>query len=122
MAVSGVRALLLALSGGAAIAAVAVLFPQCLGGPYAGLSPYLRDIWLTSIPSRIGLVPPVGEAGIETEGLDVTDEQMHKLLAVSPAEWREQHKAIEEHYAKFGDRMPRALREQLEQLGRRLER
>jgi hypothetical protein len=50
------RALLLALSGGAAIAAVAVLFPQCLGGPYAGLSPYLRDIWLTSIPQENSLV------------------------------------------------------------------
>ncbi len=66
-------------------------------------------------------MPPVGEGGIETEGLDITEEQMHQLLSVNPAEWREQLEGIEEHYAKFGDRLPQALREQLDELGRRLE-
>jgi phosphoenolpyruvate carboxykinase (GTP) len=66
------------------------------------------------------LVPQVGEGGIETEGLDITEEQMHQLLYVNPAELREQLEGIEEHYAKFGDRLPAALREQLGELGRRL--
>jgi phosphoenolpyruvate carboxykinase (GTP) len=74
-----------------------------------------------AVETPIGLVPAVGEGGIETEGLDTTEEQMHKLLSVDPAEWREQLEGIEEHYAKFGDRLPQALREQLEQLTRRLE-
>jgi phosphoenolpyruvate carboxykinase (GTP) len=74
-----------------------------------------------AVETPIGLVPPVGEGGIETEGLDITDEQMHELLSVDSAEWREQLEGIEEHFAKFGDRLPQALREQLEQLTRRLE-
>jgi phosphoenolpyruvate carboxykinase (GTP) len=74
-----------------------------------------------AVETPIGLVPAVGEGGIETKGLDTTEEQMHKLLSVDPAEWREQLEGIEEHYAKFGDRLPQALREQLEQLTRRLE-
>ncbi|HZO78472.1 MAG TPA: phosphoenolpyruvate carboxykinase (GTP) [Solirubrobacteraceae bacterium] len=73
-----------------------------------------------AVQTPIGLVPPVGEGGIETEGLDITEEQMHQLLSVHPAEWREQLEGIEEHYAKFGDRLPAALREQLDELGRRL--
>jgi phosphoenolpyruvate carboxykinase (GTP) len=73
-----------------------------------------------AVETPIGLVPPVGEGGIETEGLDITEEQMHQLLSVNPAEWREQLEGIEEHYAKFGNRLPRALREQLDELGRRL--
>jgi phosphoenolpyruvate carboxykinase (GTP) len=73
-----------------------------------------------AVETPIGLVPPVGEGGIETEGLDIAEEQMHKLLSVDSAEWREQLEGIEEHYAKFGDRLPQALREQLSELGRRL--
>ena len=73
-----------------------------------------------AIETPIGLVPPVGAGGIGTEGLDVSDQQMEMLLSVDPAEWREQLPAIEEHYAKFGDRLPQALREQLAELRRRL--
>jgi phosphoenolpyruvate carboxykinase (GTP) len=73
-----------------------------------------------AVETPIGLVPPVGEGGIETEGLDITDEQMHELLSVDSAEWREQLEGIEEHFAKFGDRLPQALRDQLAELEQRL--
>ena len=36
----------------------------------------------------IGLIPPVGEEGIDTRGLEVTDEQMAELLRVDNAEWQ----------------------------------
>ena len=73
-----------------------------------------------AVDTPIGLVPPVGEGGIETEGLDLPDERMRELLAVDPGEWREQVGAIEEHYTQFGDRLPQALRDQLTELERRL--
>jgi phosphoenolpyruvate carboxykinase (GTP) len=75
-----------------------------------------------AVETPIGLVPTVGEGGIETEGVEVSDEQMRELLSVDSAEWRDQLPRIEENYAKFGDRLPEQLSEQLEQLRRRLER
>jgi phosphoenolpyruvate carboxykinase (GTP) len=73
-----------------------------------------------AVETPIGLVPPVGEGGIDTSGLEVSAADMEKLLAVDKAEWREQLPAIEEHFSKFGDRLPSELREQLAELERRL--
>ncbi len=74
-----------------------------------------------AVETPVGLVPTVGEGGIDTAGLEVSEEQMRALLAIDAAEWQEQRAAIEEHYAKFGDRLPEQLRAQLDELGRRLE-
>jgi phosphoenolpyruvate carboxykinase (GTP) len=68
----------------------------------------------------IGLVPPVGEGGIDTTGLDIETEAVEKLLAVDPECWIEQLPQMHEHYGKFGDKLPEALRAQLDQLERRL--
>ncbi len=73
-----------------------------------------------AVETPIGLVPPVGQGGIETEGLDVSSEDMQRLVAVDAGEWLEQVPAIHEHYEKFGDRLPSELREQLSGLERRL--
>ncbi len=70
--------------------------------------------------TAIGLVPPVGEGGIDTSGLDIDPEAVEKLLEVDPEAWTEQLPQMHEHYGKFGDRLPSELREQLEQLERRL--
>ena len=66
----------------------------------------------------IGLVPAQGQ--LNTEGLDVTADEMAQLLRVDPALLREQLPQVEEHLARFGDRLPEALSEQLEALRRRL--
>jgi phosphoenolpyruvate carboxykinase (GTP) len=69
----------------------------------------------------IGLVPKVGDGGIETEGLlDVSPEAMSQLVAVDLDEWRAQLPQMREHYAKFGDALPAELREQLQALEKRL--
>ncbi len=68
----------------------------------------------------IGLMPPIGEGGIPTEGLDLTEEQMRELLKVDPELWREQLPQIQGHFAKFGDRLPGELKAQLESLEQRL--
>ena len=68
----------------------------------------------------IGLVPPVGEGGIEIDGLDIGPEKMAKLLDVDSDCWKEQLPQIREHLARFGDKLPREVRAQLEALARRL--
>jgi phosphoenolpyruvate carboxykinase (GTP) len=57
---------------------------------------------------------------IDLSGLDVSADTMEKLLNVDPAEWEAEIPLIEEHYAKFGDRLPAELREEFEALKKRL--
>jgi phosphoenolpyruvate carboxykinase (GTP) len=70
--------------------------------------------------TEIGLLPAVGEGGIDTTGLDVSAADMEKLLEVDLAGWRDQLPQMHEHYARFGEKLPGALREQLEGLEQRL--
>jgi phosphoenolpyruvate carboxykinase (GTP) len=71
--------------------------------------------------TAIGLVPPVGEGGINTEGLDVSPEMMSQLLEVDHEGWAAQLPQMKEHYAAFGDKLPAELAEQLASLEQRLE-
>jgi phosphoenolpyruvate carboxykinase (GTP) len=66
----------------------------------------------------IGFVPAPG--ALAREALDVTDENMAKLLEVDATEWRDEVPLIREHLAQFGDRLPSALAEQVDELERRL--
>jgi phosphoenolpyruvate carboxykinase (GTP) len=66
----------------------------------------------------IGLVPSAD--ALDTGGLDVSPEDMAKLLAVDADEWTAQLPQLKEHYAMFGERLPSELREQLLALERRL--
>jgi phosphoenolpyruvate carboxykinase (GTP) len=71
-----------------------------------------------AVETAAGLVPAPG--AIETDGLDVGEEQMAELLRVDPGGFREEIPAVHEHYAKFGDRLPRELRDQLAKLEEQL--
>jgi len=73
-----------------------------------------------ALETATGLVPPVGEGGIDTRGLEVTGETMARLLEADPEEFRAQLPQVREHLARFGDRLPPELRVQLESLERRL--
>jgi phosphoenolpyruvate carboxykinase (GTP) len=66
----------------------------------------------------IGWVPATD--AIETNGLDVSDQDMQKLLTVNPDEWRAEVPRIREHFAIFGDRLPLALRDEVDRLEREL--
>ena len=68
----------------------------------------------------IGLVPPTGAGGIDTDGLDVSEETMARLLEVDTDGWTAQLAQMKAHYAEFGDKLPSELREQLEALEQRL--
>jgi phosphoenolpyruvate carboxykinase (GTP) len=71
-----------------------------------------------AVETPAGLVPT--KSAIETEGLDVSDEQMEELLAVDPEQLAGSLPAVEEHFAKFGERLPSELREELAELEQRL--
>jgi phosphoenolpyruvate carboxykinase (GTP) len=73
-----------------------------------------------AVDTAIGLLPPVGEGGINTDGLDVTPEAMAELLAVDADGWKQQLPQMHEHYAEFGDKLPDELRGQLDELEKRL--
>jgi phosphoenolpyruvate carboxykinase (GTP) len=73
-----------------------------------------------AVETPIGLVPPIGAGGIETDGLDISREAMEKLLEVDPECWIEQLPQMHEHYARFGDKLPSELRGQFDELERRL--
>ena len=67
----------------------------------------------------IGLIPPVGEDGIDTRGVDVSEADMQELLAVDTEQWLAQLPQFHEHYAKF-ESVPAELHRQLEALQERL--
>jgi len=73
-----------------------------------------------AIETVIGLVPPVGEGGVETEGLDVSPETMKKLLEIDVDGWKQQLPQMHEHYAEFGAKLPAELHAQLDALDARL--
>ena len=66
----------------------------------------------------IGYVP--AKNAIDTSGIDVTEEQMTELLDVDKEEWLNEIESIREHYARFEDRLPKVLSDELDALEARL--
>jgi len=66
----------------------------------------------------VGYIPASG--ALHTEGLEVSPENLERLLTVDPSEWRGELPLIQEHYSQFGDRLPDELRQQLASLSNRL--
>ncbi|HEX5762276.1 MAG TPA: phosphoenolpyruvate carboxykinase (GTP) [Solirubrobacterales bacterium] len=71
-----------------------------------------------AVESPIGLLP--AEGAIDTEGLDVSAEQLRELLSVDEDLVRDQLPQVKEHLAQFGDRLPSEVHAQLEALEERL--
>ena len=72
----------------------------------------------SAVETSIGLLPAAG--AIDTAGLDVSEADMQELLSVDHAGWQAAIPQIREHFAKFGDRLPGALHEQLDGLEKAL--
>ncbi|MHB8458321.1 MAG: phosphoenolpyruvate carboxykinase (GTP), partial [Acidimicrobiales bacterium] len=70
-------------------------------------------------PSAIGYLPAPG--ALDVQNLGLTDEDLAMLLRVDTDEWHDELGALRVHYASFGDRLPPALGEQLDQLAARLQ-
>ena len=67
----------------------------------------------------IGNVPAPNS--ITLDGINVSRETMHELLRVDPADWAKEHADIGEFFKKFGDRLPKEIREEHNLLGERLQ-
>ncbi len=71
-----------------------------------------------AVETPIGLVPAPG--AINTDGLDVTPEDMELLLTVDADDWRAEVPSIRQHFATFGDRLPSPLAAAVDALEERL--
>ena len=66
----------------------------------------------------VGVLPRPGD--LDTSGLDVTPATLELLTRVDLDGWRKEAEGVEAFYAKFGERMPQALHEELKALRARL--
>ena len=73
-----------------------------------------------AVETVIGLLPPLGDGGIDTSGLDLSDQAMAELLEVDVAGWKRQLPQMHEHYAQFASKLPAELHQQLVDLEARL--
>ena len=71
-----------------------------------------------AVATPIGYMPT--KSDLYLDGLDVSDADMEELLKIDKDEWIEEIESIKEHYAKFGDRMPSELINQLAALEERV--
>jgi phosphoenolpyruvate carboxykinase (GTP) len=71
-----------------------------------------------AVETAIGLVP--AEGALNTDGLDVSAEEMRELLTVDAEAVKAEMPQVEEHLAKFGDRLPSEVSRQLDALKQRL--
>ena len=70
------------------------------------------------VETPIGYLPTTD--GIDTSGLDVSEQQMEELLHVDTNEWLNEIQSIREHYERFEDTLPKALSDELDALETRL--
>ncbi len=61
--------------------------------------------------TAIGYLPY--EKDINVDGLDISADTLSELLSVDTAVWKEEIGGIKEFYAKFGDKLPQELKDQL---------
>ncbi|HRY10519.1 MAG TPA: phosphoenolpyruvate carboxykinase domain-containing protein [Candidatus Nanopelagicales bacterium] len=66
------------------------------------------------VDTPVGIVPAPG--ALDVTGLDMTDEDVAKALAVDPAEWQTELALIEEWLATFGDNLPTQMQDELNTL------
>ncbi len=71
-----------------------------------------------AVETPIGRLPEKG--ALDLTGLDVSEADMDTLLAVDVDGWLAEIPLIQEHFAKFGDRLPQGMKDELNKLEERL--
>jgi phosphoenolpyruvate carboxykinase (GTP) len=66
----------------------------------------------------IGILPAAG--ALDVSGLDLPADDLKQLLAVDVAGWKKEVEDVAANYAKFGNRLPKGLSDQLDGLRKRL--
>ncbi|MEX2524137.1 MAG: phosphoenolpyruvate carboxykinase (GTP) [Gammaproteobacteria bacterium] len=72
-----------------------------------------------AVETPIGNLPEID--ALEFDDVDVDENTMAELLRVDIDGWLQEIPLIEEYYARFGDHLPKELREEVEQLKQRLQ-
>ncbi|MGA2513858.1 MAG: phosphoenolpyruvate carboxykinase (GTP) [Candidatus Limnocylindrales bacterium] len=67
-----------------------------------------------AVRTPIGFLPAAGS--LDTSGLDIAETDLAALLSYDPAAWVGEAAAIEEHYSRFGSRLPPRLASLLSEL------
>ena len=71
--------------------------------------------------TAIGFVPKAEDINLEGIEDEVSEDQLKEILSVDNSLWEDEAKGIEEFYAKFGDRLPKALSDELNTIKANLE-
>lgn len=71
--------------------------------------------------TAIGFVPKAEDINLEGIEDEVSEDQLKEILSVDNSLWEDEANGIEEFYAKFGDRLPKALSDELNTLKANLE-
>jgi phosphoenolpyruvate carboxykinase (GTP) len=82
------------------------IFERCEGKVHAKETP-------------IGRIPDL--ADLDTTGLDIKSAHLDELLSVDVEGWLAEIPLIKEHFAKFGDRLPKGLQDEVAALEQRLQ-
>ena len=67
-----------------------------------------------AVETPIGFLPKPGD--IDVQGIEVNPETLEQLLAVDPDQWREEIESMAEYLDGYGDRVPAALRAELQKV------
>ncbi|HXM96404.1 MAG TPA: phosphoenolpyruvate carboxykinase (GTP) [Candidatus Dormibacteraeota bacterium] len=73
-----------------------------------------------AVETPIGHIP--APSGLTLEGLDISAAIINELLRVSPEDWEPELEETKQFFDKFGDRLPREIRDEHQKLTRRLQR
>ncbi len=68
--------------------------------------------------TAVGYLPT--KQSLDLSGLNVPDKNLERILSIDEDEWCEEAKEMEEYYKQFGDRLPKELKEELDNLESRL--
>ena len=86
---------------------------------WASRSAFSGTLWIV-LRNTIGYVP--APCALTLDGLNISSETMKDLLRVNPEDWEQETEDMRQFFAKFGDRLPRPLREEHDKLARRFHR
>jgi phosphoenolpyruvate carboxykinase (GTP) len=70
------------------------------------------------VETPIGILPTAD--ALDTDGLDISADDLAELLKVDAEEWKAELPSIREHLETFGDRLPAEIRQQVDALQARL--
>ena len=71
-----------------------------------------------AVETPIGFVPK--KEDINVEGLGISDETLTELLSVDKEIWKEEVKSQREFFAQFGDRLPKEIKDSMDELEAKL--